>query len=243
MKILMVVLLAVAAGRAAGQTMMDKTLPYLPGQTIVMRFDYPELITLSTWDKNEISIHASVLINGGENDDAFVLTNNTKDNAVSIRNELKNLDQIPKLITVTEGAKKITFRSTEELKKYENDFGRRFQSKSYGVDMDIKLEIKIPKNVATRIESVYGMVEIKNFNAPLTVESTYGGVDAALRESATGELSAETNYGEIYTNFSARFNGKEADQNFHTYVSAKPGNGPNYNFTSRYGNVYIRKSE
>ena len=66
--------------------------------------------------------------------------------------------------------------------------------------MEIVLDIKVPENTETRIESVYGMVEIKQFTGPLFVEATYGGVDAALQERATGELIAETNYGQIYTN-------------------------------------------
>ncbi len=45
--------------------------PYQPGQKIAMNFDYPEMIRVSAWDKNEISISGSVQINGGENDDAL----------------------------------------------------------------------------------------------------------------------------------------------------------------------------
>jgi len=239
----MIALLSCVVSRSVAQTTINKTFSYAPGQTIAMHFDYPELIVVSTWEKNEISVQGTVRINEGENDDAFLLTNVTKDNVVTIQNEIKDLDRIPKLITITDGAKKVVFHTNEDLKKYERDAGRHFQSKSYGVEFDIRLEIKVPRNVATRIESVYGMVEIKNFTGPLVVESTYGGVDAALPESATGELSAETNYGEIYTNFNTRFGGKVTDQNFYTYVSARPGTGPTYNFVSRYGNVYIRKSE
>lgn len=243
MKIFIVALLLIVSGRSVAQTIVDKTYPYSPGQTITMKFDYPELITVTTWDKNEIVIHGSVDINAGENDHAFLLTNVVNGNVVTIRNEIADFDHLPKRITIRDGAKKIVFHSNEDVIKYEHDAGRHFQSKSYGVDIDIRLEIKIPRNVATRIESVYGMVEVKNFIGPLTVESTYGGVDAAVTESATGELSAETNYGEIYTNLRARFSSKTADQNFHTYVSAKPGSGPAYAFASRYGNVYIRKSD
>ena len=61
--------------------------------------------------------------------------------------------------------------------------------------------------MVTQVESVYGMVEIKDFTGPLTVDSTYGGVDAALTERATGEIIAETNYGEIYTNLEVKFGG------------------------------------
>ena len=94
----------------------------------------------------------------------------------------------------------------------------------------------------TRVESVYGIVEVRNFSGPLAVEATYGSVDAALTERTTGELTAETDYGQIYTNLEMKFSGdgiKERD--FHTWVSAKPGAGPRYSFESKYGNVYLRK--
>ena len=71
------------------QTPINKTIPAQPGQTIVMHFDYPELIQVSTWDKNEISITGNVTINSGENDDAFELFTSTSGGTISIRNEIK----------------------------------------------------------------------------------------------------------------------------------------------------------
>jgi hypothetical protein len=56
-------------------------------------------------------------------------------------------------------------------------------------------------------------------------------------------VTAETNFGEIFTNLDAKFgvdNGR--DEDFHVNVSAKPGSGPEYSFESKYGNVYIRKA-
>jgi hypothetical protein len=107
--------------------------------------------------------------------------------------------------------------------------------------MDIVLEIKVPKGMETAVESVYGFVEVKNFTAPLSVVATYGGVDAALQEKLVGEISAETDYGQIYTNLDIKLTGSEF-KDFHTQVSAKPGTGPRYSFESKYGNVYIRKA-
>jgi hypothetical protein len=113
--------------------------------------------------------------------------------------------------------------------------------RSEGVDMDIVLEVKVPKNAEVKLESVHGIVEVKNYNGPLTVEATYGGVDVALQEKNTGELIAETDFGQIYSNLDFKFSGSEF-KDFHTEVYAKPGNGPRYSFESKYGNVYLRKA-
>jgi hypothetical protein len=225
------------------QTVINKTLPVQAGQKINMHFDYPNLIRISTWDKNEISIQGTVSINGGESDNAFELQTSSSGNIVSIKNEIKDMKNLPHRVTVTIGSQKMVFKNQEEFKKYQQTNGKNVPDMmSTGVDMDIVLEIKVPRNTETRVESIYGMVEVKNFAGPITVDATYGGVDAALFEKSTGELIAETNYGQIYTNLDVKFGGdKITSEDFHTYVSVKPGNGPRYDFESQYGNVYLRK--
>ena len=137
---------------------------------------------------------------------------------------------------------KIIFKDKAELKKYQQEHGTAYNNMNWGADLDIVLEIKVPKNVETRIESTYGMVEVRNFTAPLVVEATYGGVDAALTEKSAGEIIAETNFGEIFTNLDTKFSGLTSDNDFHTQVKAMPGTGHKYAFESQYGNVYIRKA-
>jgi hypothetical protein len=150
------------------------------------------------------------------------------------------MKELPHRITVVRNGEKITFKSKADYQKYREENGRDFNVRSEGVDMDILLEVKVPKNTEVKLESVYGMVEVKNYSGPLTVEATYGGVDVTVLEKTMGELIAETNYGQIYSNLDLKFSGTEFE-NFHTYVTAKPGNGPKYSFESKYGNVYLRK--
>ena len=227
---------------AAAQTPISKSIVVQAGQKIAMHFDYPELIKVSTWDKNEISIQGTVSINGGENDDAFELQSSTSNNTIMVRNEIHNLKSLPQRITVTRDGQKMVFKTKADYKKYTDQHGKDYNVMSSGVDMDILMEIKVPRNLETRVESVYGMVEVRDFTGPLTVEATYGGVDAALTERSTGELIAETNYGQIYTNLELKFSGDGIqERDFHTFVSAKPGSGPRYSFESKYGNVYLRK--
>lgn len=239
-KITVLVLLMAVFFLARAQTPVNKTIPVKPGQKITMYFDYPNLIKVSTWDKNEIIITGTVNINAGENDNAFVLETTENGNTIQVRSEIKDMKNLPRRYMVTRGDQKILFKDKSDLKKYQNENGTEFNSVSTGPDIDIELEVKVPRNMETRIESVYGLVEIKNFNGPLTVEATYGGVDAALQQSTTGELIAETNYGQIYSNLDLKF-ASSKEEDFHIYVTAKPGNGPRYSFESKYGNVYIRK--
>ena len=89
----------------------------------------------------------------------------------------------------------------------------------------------------------YGIVEVKGFDAPLTIDAKYGGVDATIVASATGQITARSRYGEILTNLAIKFDqASYSDRRDHwTEISAKTGTGPSYNFESKYGNVYLRK--
>jgi hypothetical protein len=241
-KILIVVILLVCPAIVFAQTQLNKSIPFKQGQTIRMHFDYPELIRVSTYEGSDVIVQGTVSINGGENDDAFILENTVNGNTININAYIKDLKRLPQRVTIVRDGQKVMLRDKEELKKYQAEHGQGYNQMSFGPDIEIVLEIKVPKNAETRVESVYGMVEVKNFAGPLTVESTYGGVDASLAERSVGEITAETNYGEIYTNFDVKFGGNGTEKDFHTFVSAKPGSGPRYTLESKYGNVYIRKA-
>lgn len=230
---------------AAAQTKLDKAIPVTSSiKKINMHFDYPEIVRVSTWDRNEISVQGTISINGGEHDDAFIFEHEVNGNTIDLHSSIRDLKKLPQRITVERDGQKIVFKDKAAFKKYQEEHGKGYNTVSWGADIEIQLEIKVPKNMDTRIESVYGMVEVKDFSGPLNVEATYGGVDAALVEKSIGEVRAETNYGEIYTNFDSKFGTDGITQgDFHTLVSAKPGSGPRYNFESKYGNVYLRKAQ
>jgi hypothetical protein len=234
--------LCVAVAAAYAQTPVKKSIPVKKDQSIRMHFDYPNLIKVSTWDKNEVSVEGTVSINGGESDDAFELQLEDLGKTISIQNVIRNMKSLPQRITVHEDGKKIVFRNKSEWRKYQDEHGKTHGNVNMGLDIDIVLEIKVPKDMDTRVESVYGVVEIRDFTGPLNVEATYGAVDAALTEKAVGELIAETNYGNIYSNLDMKVNSSNVrEEDFHMYVTANPGTGPRYKFESQYGNVYLRK--
>ena len=229
---------------APAQTKLDKTIPVKSGQEVRMSFDYLEMIRVSTWDRNEISIQGSVSINAGESDDAFVLDISPSGNIVDIRGKIRNMDDLPKRITVYRDGVKLMFRNEGEWEKYRKENGTHYDRMNHGLDIDITLEIKVPARTPTSVTSVYGMVEVRQFNGALKVAATYGGVDASITESQTGDLVAETNYGHIFSDLTTTFDrDRTREEDFHTIVSVKPGTGPAYRFESTYGNVYLRRTK
>lgn len=240
---LILIIASVFPATQYAQTSLNKSIPVQRGQNISLWFDYPELIKISTWEGNEILITGTVSINNGENDNEFSLTNSSSGNTVAIKGTIPDIKKLPHRVTVERDGQKLVFKDKAELQKYQQEHGRNFSHMQWGVETEIILDIKIPKNMETRVESVYGMVEVRNFNAPLFVDATYGGVDVALNEKSAGKISAETNFGEIFTNIDAKFSGGPSKgDDFHTAVTATSGAGPGYALESKYGNVYIRKA-
>jgi hypothetical protein len=230
----------VAGQVALAQTAVNKSFPVQAGQQVNLHFDHPKLVKITTWDKNEISVTGNVMINSGENDDAFSITSTTSGNIMNVTGEVVNIKSLPKRITIHRDGATMTFKNKEEYNKYAATNGREFNWMNNGVDIEIMLEVKVPRNTITYVKAVYGMVEVRNFEGPIDVLSTYGGVDAALNVKTTGELHAETNYGTIYSNLDVKFTDGE-EKNFHSWVKAKPGTGPKQSFECKYGNVYLRK--
>ena len=224
----------------AAQTNVNRTYPVKSGQQVKLDFDYPKIVRVSTWDKNEVSVTAHVSINDGENDTAFVLEDKTEDGVLTIRNRIKNMKDLPHRYTVYEDGKKTVFRSRDDYRDFANKTGSNHRITSDGVDMEITIEVKVPANTSTNINSTYGIVELVGFNAPATVNATYGGIDATVSEANTGKLQATTSYGQIYTNLDLKITDK-TERDFFTSFTAEPGRGPAYILKSTYGKIYLRK--
>ncbi|MES2332490.1 MAG: hypothetical protein V4539_22985 [Bacteroidota bacterium] len=240
MKTILTWLCCIIAAGATAQSVVTRSYPVAAGQKVELHFDYPRIVKISTWDKNEVSVVAHVNINDGENDSAFELEDKTADGTITIRNRIKDMDKLPRRYTVIENGKKTVFRSKEDFREYNTQTPGTHRITSNGVDMEITVEVKVPANTSTNINATYGMVEMVNFNAPATVNATYGGIDATVSEPNTGKLQATTSYGEILTNLNLKLTDK-TDRDFFTSITAEPGKGPTYILKSTYGKIYLRK--
>ena len=219
------------------QTPATKSYATKPGQQVNLKFDYP-VVKVSTWEKNEVSVIAHVNINDHENDNAFELEQLTESGALVITDHIKDINNLPRRYTVVRNGKKTIYRSKEQYQEAIKGGGA--ESSYEGSNIEIVLEIKVPANAVTEIHAVYGIVELKEFNAPVTIDATYGGIDATIAPAHTGHLVATTHYGQIYTNLDLKLTDHK-EENFFSSITAAPGTGPAYSFTSAYGKIYLRK--
>ncbi|MNU15004.1 hypothetical protein D3C71_31270 [compost metagenome] len=227
-------------GLTAAQTTINKSFSTDKNQKISLKFDYPELIKISTWDKPEVQILGTININENESNEAFQIKEFKEGNSLVIEGKIAEMKNIPRRIKVEKDNKKLIFKTREEYQRYCKENKVTFNSMTDGVDVDIKLEIKVPKSLMTQIESQYGLVEVKDFGGTINVSAIYGGIDATVLDKNVGKLSAETHFGQIYSNLDTKFTGKDSND-FRTLVTATFGNGPQYNLESKYGNIYLRK--
>lgn len=246
MKSLIIAGLMICTGHLSAQTEIETKIPVRAGQTLEMHFDDPELIKVRTWDKQEILIKGSVSINRGEHDGAFEITSDQKDNVVVISSRIKDRDNIPKRTVIHKGDQEYYFQTGDPndpaIQKFFSEHGREYSYMSNGIIHDISLEVFVPRGMASSLEAKFGLVEVTGFEGPLTVNSTFGGVDATVVAAKTGELIARTRFGEILTNLDSPFTPIDRSNESHwTEIRANPGTGPSYQFESKFGKVYLRK--
>src|SRR6478609_1450773 len=231
---------------AFSQTKVEKHIAVQPGSKLIMNFDYPELIKLQTWDKNEILITGTVSINEGENDNAFELQVKQEGNTIAVTSVIKDKENLPKRIVIKQGETEYVFRAKDtndpEVQKFFAQHGREYSYMSNGLSQHIKLNVFVPEQLSTETESKFGMVEVGKFNAPLLITAKHGGIDAVVNPGTTGLIIARTQFGEIFTNLGIKFNSENTGKTGRwTSITAKPGVGPAYSFESKFGNVYLRK--
>src|SRR6478609_576909 len=189
---------------AFSQTKVEKHIAVQPGSKLIMNFDYPELIKLQTWDKNEILITGTVSINEGENDNAFELQVKQEGNTIAVTSVIKDKENLPKRIVIKQGDTEYVFRAKDvndpEVQKFFDQHGREYSYISNGLAHHITLNVFVPEQLSTETESKFGMVEVVKFNAPLSFVAKHGGIDASITTTATGVIIARTEFGEILSN-------------------------------------------
>lgn len=232
------------------QRILNEKITPKAGQKIKFYFKYPELIKLTHWDRDEIGISGSVRINNGRNDDAFALEVEDDKDVLFIYSTIKNLDQLPKMMMIKRGDTKYYFDSTKEHDKALQQLREEHGDNSYGysthgVIKEITLEIKIPVNAPFTIESKFGMLEITNITAPVKAISKFGGIDMSLSQNSKKSLELSTKFGEVYTDLELEIakNGNNQPYKWQTIHSELNGGGELCQLESKFGNIYLRKSQ
>lgn len=241
----MVLLIGISIAWAQAPT--EQIIPVKAGQKVEMDFKYPELISISTWDKSEIRIVSKVSINNGANDDAFELTYDAGE-SLRIRSGIRDYDNLPRNIVIRHGGEDYFFNTDDhhdpaiQKFKQEKDAGG-IEYMQHGVIVDITLEITVPKDIVLEVDAKFGLVEVVGFTRNMEIESKFGGIDVSFDPSLSATLDVRTKFGEVYSNLDTQFRASGDYQiGRWTTLEGKVNSARNtQSMKSEFGNVYLRK--
>lgn len=215
----------------------------------------------------QLHVKGKVSINRGENNDAFDLNVQKSGRVLSIKSNIKDMENLPRYTTIHKNGREYYFRIPPgedfdwSVIPDSLETGKQGWT-SNGVLTDISLTILVPEEVQLQVESTYGNLrltevtndmEIKNtyghIEAALprvpnncTLESVYSFVDVSIPSSAKSDLKLQTNYGEIYSNvdFTVDKGASKWAAFENRVVAALNGGGPTLDLTATYNNIYLR---
>lgn len=222
------------------QRIIEKTYKTSREQPVLLQFGFPK-VKISSWNKEEIYIKATVNINDNKQNDRFELQDRTIDGKLLITDSIdfKHIDQ---QYYIEVGGIKKHFESKADFENYKAAHKDEKISSYTTNNVAIEIEVVLPVKDYIKVKSKFGLVEVQNLTGPLTVQTEFGKIDATLRESNVGKIKLTNQFGKIYSDFDLKPTEKE-ERNFYTSITAVPGKGPVYELTSKFGNIYLRNTK
>lgn len=246
------------------QRTINQTIPVANARQLSLDFEFADVV-FSTWDRPEVQVSGSALINNGENDDAFQLTSHKEGNTLTIQSRIEGREDLPKFTTVEKDGQTHYFKGEISEKQIEKELGEGpVKWISHGVAVEVKLEIKVPAGVRLDVLSKYGNLTLQSCSNPLSVENTYGHieasfdqelssdvnlhstysfVDVSLPARAAADIELSANYGTIYSDLDLVVDQSQSkEENFSRLIVAKlNGGGKKLFLQADYNNIYFRK--
>ena len=222
------------------ETISTKTFDASKAERLDLRFKYPELIKVKTWDKSEVQIISDVFINDGRNNDDFNLESKMRNGVLNIDSEIKNLSGYRNYTIDRRGDNR---NGGLSVSRNGTTITRNGKWSKNSVIVSVILEITVPAGMEVNLNATYGIVEVLSTDIPLEVDSRYGGIDVMVDEKSDLDIQASTQWGQIYHNLDAKLRAKGdgyPGKWMRTEASLNKGTRKLI-VESQYGNVYLRK--
>ena len=223
-------LLVVALARpAAAQKIIEKTAVVTAGQRVFLDLRQATSIRVRTGPAGQLALKATVSINQNRLNDALQL------NVVPAAEQLRVTADFDK----------------EMLKKAQPGDCAGYNDHGYGRNMwygqqvcdDIAYEITLPADVALRVFTYSGNVDIVGFSNAIEAKSLSGFIDVTWPDTKGAALSLKTLNGEVYTDQDIAFSTvlrRNPDFGYWLQGTLK-GSGPVVKLESISNDVYFRK--
>jgi len=210
----------------SAQRIVEESLPVSSNQEIKLEFDFADDITVTSWDKQEVYVKATVNINDGKDNSKFKFISRKGSGYISIKSEIENLEKLTcRTIIIEDGD--TTFVN-----------GR-------GADMDLSFEVFMPSNKELQLETINGDITIKGLKGPMDIKTINGEIDLYLESNQKADLAMSTINGTMYTNLDLEFSSNKGNicrigGNVDTKLN---GGGVDIDLETINGTIYLRNSK
>ena len=239
-QLITLILMGFALSQGQAQTEFVKSYPVQNINKVNFSFEYPELIKVETWDKQEVEITARVLINSGAEDDKFSISDKSKNGELYITSKLDDIKNFRNYVRVNDDDKVVRLNKNGS----KIIVGGKDKGHYNGTEVEIELLVKLPKNLKVDMMAKFGIVEVISAPDDIHIEAKFGGVDLMVDEASLRSLTTSTSWGQIYSNLDAaiKVSGNDMPGQEMLAELQRSRGTKSIRAVSEFGNVYLRKN-
>jgi len=204
---------------AFGQTKkVTERVSIIGQENLDLEFTFANNITFEVWDRKEVLVEVTVEINGGEDNDIFVLSTNQTDRT-------------------------IYFEMDEDAwKKLSMEKKANWNTCNYTSEINYK--VFLPRGLRVRANTISGDYEFSYFGEGMRLKTISGAIDVTVPSQYGFDFNAKTVSGEVFSDIEIEFpEGKKGlkqivGQDFKGRIN---NGGRLSDFETISGNIYLRK--
>ena len=240
--LLLLVLATSGIQSAWAQKIIEKSANLTAGQRVYLNLRQASNIRIRAGASGKVTLKASVSINQNKLNDAFVLTTEQTGEELKLSSDLdKEMLRNAQPGDCPKGG--AYYGHTYFVNGKDDGAHDRNGNRHNPVCAVIEYEITVPADVALRVSTLSGNIDIEGLTGAIEAKSLSGFVDVAWPATKGAELSLKTITGEVYTDQDIAFSTTPRKNPIVGYqlLGTLKGSGPLVKLESISNDVYFRK--
>ncbi|HKK45305.1 MAG TPA: hypothetical protein VJ964_07280 [Balneolaceae bacterium] len=230
-------LLLLAGYSKAQDRVVEKSFSIKPTDNLRLKLKFGDMISVKSWDKDEVAFKAVIKINNGKLNDALDLSFDRNNGQLQIASDYDK--------ALLHRGNVRDCAGDDSTYQHWSSFGS--SGKNYMICSHIKYEIFVPAEVNLDVESISSNIELVNLAGPIRAKSISGFVDLSWPAGKPADIALKTVSGEAYTNLKGlEFKNKKDHIPIVGYKlrgNIGTGVGPSVSLESVSGNIYLRRAQ
>lgn len=231
MKPILFLVLSLVTNAAFSQKIIEKKFPWSSAQTANLNLRFADSIQVRYWDKAEVSVRITVVINNGRLNDALTVESGATSEEITL-----NTDFDKELLKKGKA---------EDCPGSKHSWRTEHNGTDYYVCSKINYQVYLPRNAKLKLETINGNIDIKGASAPVFAKTISGYVDFSLPKARGANIAMKTITGEVYTDLDIDLKTKKQKNPIVGYLleGTVNGGGPDVRLESISNNVYVRRKD